>query len=520
MNNPITYFKKTNSEKTYDVSIVSSTMNRYINLLCTLHTWINLPIKEIIIIDWCSEVEFESIIPSYLKCNENYKKIRIIRVDGFNKWVLTWAYNLGFHLSESKYILKIDSDVVVEKNFFIINNHIMNDSDEYYKCFYRIDPGLNGQFFVKKTALENIGFYNEIIETYGWDDSDLYGRLHEKGFKETTMYGLNIIKHTDPTRIKNQDVNDIIVEVNYNRLKSQTLETKPFSPDRFENKGNNKFVIKDTILSYHEDLHKKSEGKFKKVKEKYKIQDMRFIILKPFYELENRITALISTICFSRIYNYVLYIIWDKTERYDDSEFTDFFIFNYDNVIFHYVKDYNIDIDNIEFDYKVKIDTPWSPFNLNYNKLYLEINEPVYEALRVGMPNHYSYYRAIKPSEKINIILQYISKNITNDSRYNVYYLTKSEKNCIEKIINSIKNCNDKNIIICDNNIEYEYYYNLIKDECKDKYTIINKNNTQNIHKVIDFFLLKNAINIYGNSSISFLSIAANVFEKKIISIE
>ena len=63
-----------------DVSIVSVTMNRHTNLICAIHTWFELPVKEIIIIDWCSNIKFESIIPTYLKYNPNYKKLRFLEL--------------------------------------------------------------------------------------------------------------------------------------------------------------------------------------------------------------------------------------------------------------------------------------------------------------------------------------------------------------------------------------------------------------------------------------------------------
>jgi glycosyltransferase involved in cell wall biosynthesis len=141
-----------NTNIIYDVSIVSVTMNRHDNLISSLHTWLELPIKEIIIIDWCSDNKIEEFIPTYLKLNKNYKIIKFYYVEGFNTWVLTWAFNLGFNLATSEYILKIDADIIIDNNFFNLNIIPDNKLIFFRGCWQQSNEMyINGQFFIKNT---------------------------------------------------------------------------------------------------------------------------------------------------------------------------------------------------------------------------------------------------------------------------------------------------------------------------------------------------------------------------------
>ena len=480
-----------------DVSIVSVTMNRHTNLICAIHTWFELPVKEIIIIDWCSNIKFESIIPTYLKYNPNYKKIKIFRVEGYDRWVLTWAFNLGISLASSEYILKLDADILVDKYFFNINpitdNLFYRGKHEITRTYY-----LDGQLFIKKEYIEKIGYYNEKIITYGCDDYDLYKRLDKIGLKYNLIQGISHTHQEQFTRNENQDIDNLKIEIEKNKNLSDNNIFEAFNPLRYERK-NNLFLFKDTNTGIEN-------------KKEYVFNGERFIVLKLFGNIRKRIQTLITTSCFAKEHNYKMYVIWNNEDCYNNSDFFDFF--NYEKINFSFISnDYML---KTNFDYKKTLKSEHKFFDTKYNKIYIEGSESICILLRIFLPNHYSYYKNLKLSDKLQNIKRYIENNIINKYKYNIFYLEDDHKNSIDNIIKLLNQTIHKNIIICDNYDDYCYYDQKLNILCKDKYTFINTNDSIPLYTVINFYLFENAINIYGGN---YLNLVDCNFGKNIINI-
>lgn len=572
--NPIIYF---NEIKDIDVSIVTVTMNRHDNLLSSIHSWINLPIKEIIIIDWCSDDLFESLIPSYLKLNKNFYKIKFYRVDGFDKWVLTWAFNLGFHLSTSEYILKLDADIIVDKNFFSLNN-IKKEKNIFFRgCWKKsLQMYLNGQFYCKKSCLVSIGYYNEFIDTYGYDDDDLYKRLKKTGLVDVLIKGLKHIFSDDKSRMRHQNVINLDVETQYNRFKSLHSPVKPFDIARFIVVGANQpmtpllnlgagrsllnLTIVDTHINYNDEMHKHSEKLFAdKIVEKKKIiiKDDKFVLLKVFNGIGNRLRALISMVCFCQTYHYKLYVIWEQTQGFDNSSFQDLFTYSNDSDI-SFIETSYIDITQMHFDYtasfneyKVASD---KKFKLEHSKIYVETGDYAFNTLHIGLPYHGNLYKNIGPSEKVSNILKYINENVTKYSIYNTFHIRRGDAFCknnktshnytlssiymFAKYINEAYIRGEKNLILSD---DYEYCNRFLTPLCIGKknnnidggfcpYATINENNFNKnalcngpkkfiLQDAVDFFLFKDSIKIYGTNWSTYTEISSQIFDKEHIKV-
>lgn len=416
-------------------------MNRHINLLTSIHSWINLAIDEIIIIDWCSKTEFSTIIPYYLTQNPNFSKIKIFRVDGFDKWVLTWAFNLGFSLAKGDYILKLDADIIVDENFLEKNPLIEN---VYYRgAWIKNKPHLTGQFLCKKSILEEIGYYNEIITSYGYDDIDLYNRIKITPRK---INGLQHLYNDNYSRVKYQDSDNIDGENSYNELKSKLLAPIPFDKSRFRQNSDGSFTIIKKDLYYNEKLHQETE----KINERkmFKIKELpeRFLILKVFGSIERKLSSILSYITFCKLNNYKLYVIWNDEE----SNFYDFFGFR-----IQLLREEEIDKSIIYGDDKLFIE---SDNELDYKHLY----------------------DLVKPSIKLSLIMDYISKYVLKEKKYNVIY--------------------DKNVIKC---------------QVENEIIIINEQNRCILCDAIDFFLIKNCVKFYGDLNCSdLMKMAVTIFEK------
>ena len=194
-------------------SLISCSMNREENLLKSIKTWNNVSnLNEIIIVDYSSDVNIDY---AKLVNKKHNKKIKLIRVEGESKWILSHAFNLASYFVNYDKLLKIDADIKLHKDFLI--NHPLNNNS-FYRGNYKNARNqneiyLNGQFLCKTKKFVKIGGYNENIVTYGWDDSDLYQRLENDLGLNPLDFSYDDMKHIltkDEKRSQSQniDVND------------------------------------------------------------------------------------------------------------------------------------------------------------------------------------------------------------------------------------------------------------------------------------------------------------------------
>lgn len=234
-----------NQEIKPGISIVSCCMNRNENLLKAIKTWIKLPVDEIIIVDWSSN---EPVSESIKDIED--KRIKILRVEGEPKWVLTYGFNVGLRFASYSRIYKFDADIEVSDNFIELNGF---NAQQFVRGYWKsaLDEGLdsqvyvNGSFGAYKAHLESIGYYNELIRTYGWDDSDLYERLASQCGLGTTYLNFRSVLHMEQEeqeRTSNQDVinSDFLgsikpTEFNNQRNKFIGRTTDYWSVERLQN---------------------------------------------------------------------------------------------------------------------------------------------------------------------------------------------------------------------------------------------------------------------------------------------
>lgn len=194
----------------HDLTIVTACRNREKNLSIVLPSWLRLNPASILICDWGSVIPltYESLGLNQVFAN----KIKIIRVDTeiAQTWVLTWAFNEALAKVRTPFILKLDcdhkvSDDILKKNpleaGMFSRGHWRNarDGQQY----------INGAFFSCTDLLKNVGYYDERITTYGWDDSDLYARLYDacSGSRIISSGSIHHIDQDEEERTINQSVN-------------------------------------------------------------------------------------------------------------------------------------------------------------------------------------------------------------------------------------------------------------------------------------------------------------------------
>ncbi len=194
------------------ISIVGACMNRQANLLRVLPSWLASPVDEILIVDWSST---DPLWPMVQHLRD--PRLRVVRVDDEPRWILSHAFNLGLRLARHERLYKLDADIQLEPHFFEANHF---GPGEFVRGFWKsaIDSGahdqifVNGSFGAMKTDLREVGYYDERILTYGWDDSDLYMRLSSGQGLAGRLLVLGSLRHLeqeDGERIAHQDIQPV-----------------------------------------------------------------------------------------------------------------------------------------------------------------------------------------------------------------------------------------------------------------------------------------------------------------------
>ncbi|MEQ8403757.1 MAG: glycosyltransferase [Oceanicaulis sp.] len=188
------------------VSLVTACRNRNENLKKALHSWLVCPqVAEIIVVDWTSATP---VLEDLRASGFEDPRIRVIRVEDEPRWILSFAFNIGFQSARRARILKADADIVLDPDFFernvlapqtfIAGNWRKASADQAY---------VNGFFYIWRDALLQLGGFNEYITTYGWDDEELYARLLESGLvrKDVASGSISHLPHDNAARTERRD---------------------------------------------------------------------------------------------------------------------------------------------------------------------------------------------------------------------------------------------------------------------------------------------------------------------------
>lgn len=184
------------------VSLVTCAMNRTDNLLKALSSWLaHAHITEVIVVDWNSRVP---VSQSLSDAGLDDPRVRVIRVEGEPRWILSYAFNVGFRMARCERILKADADILISDGFFDSNQ--LQNLDTFIAGNWRTATAdqvhVNGFFYTSRSALAAVGGFSEFITTYGWDDDDLYSRLESSGFirRDVAQNTIHHLDHSDEGR--------------------------------------------------------------------------------------------------------------------------------------------------------------------------------------------------------------------------------------------------------------------------------------------------------------------------------
>lgn len=192
-----------------DLTVVTACRNRERNLSTVLPSWLELNPAYILICDWGSGIP---LTLESLGLNQAFSsKIEIIRINSeiAQTWVLTWAFNEVLAKVRTPFALKLDCDHKVSADFLIKNPlEAGMFSRGHWRNARKGQEYINGAFFSCTDLLKMVGYYDERITTYGWDDSDIYERLFD-ACNGSSIISSGTIYHIDQDeeeRTSNQSV--------------------------------------------------------------------------------------------------------------------------------------------------------------------------------------------------------------------------------------------------------------------------------------------------------------------------
>jgi hypothetical protein len=198
------------------VSIISACKNRGKALSISIASWIQFDeIEEIIVTDWNSDEPIDHLT----RLDSRIKVITVPNEKYFNQ---PQPLNLAASLVKSEYILKLDSDTVMNPYFNFFDNHTIDNQSfltgtDYtgklisklgiYQKYPYIKP-LWGTLYVTKENYLKIGGYNENMGKYAaWEDTEIFERLSLLGlnhveikFDLKTLFSL---PHSSKKRVEN-----------------------------------------------------------------------------------------------------------------------------------------------------------------------------------------------------------------------------------------------------------------------------------------------------------------------------
>lgn len=187
-----------------DLSICTGCMNRDKFIEEALPTWVKIPFKEIVIVDWSSKNPVKDIVDKYQ--NGTIKLVRVNDKTTYNHSIVS---NLKVRLTDSEYVVSADCDVKLKENFL---SSFDIKENEFYTGSNLEANGIFGTCLLKRDMFEKVGGYNEFMAGWGHQDGDLYNRLKREKYiyKNFTPGTLVHINHSNAVRVENFEEKDLV----------------------------------------------------------------------------------------------------------------------------------------------------------------------------------------------------------------------------------------------------------------------------------------------------------------------
>jgi len=192
------------------VSLICACKNRNAPLKISLSSWLLFEeIIEIIIVDWSSDESLEEL-------TRLHQKIKVISVPNQEYFNQPQPLNLAASIATGKYILKVDSDYILNPYFNFFDHYKIDDKSflcgqhDYEQHEIASSPYfkyLRGLLYITRDNYLKVGGYNEIhTQYYAYEDDEIVHRLELLGLKKYKVennHNIIHIPHPDKKRLEN-----------------------------------------------------------------------------------------------------------------------------------------------------------------------------------------------------------------------------------------------------------------------------------------------------------------------------
>jgi len=173
-------------------------MNRREHLLATVPRVAAWPHHdEHLIVDWSSH---EPLRRTDLPPDP---RLRLLRVDGEDRWNLCRAYNFAMARAQGTRLLKLDADAWPTEHFDPDDPALRLPGTGLLCAFGSGAEGRKGQLFLDAELVASVGGFHELMVGYGFDDKDLQARLRLRTGHDPAVIPpdwLAVIEHGDEER--------------------------------------------------------------------------------------------------------------------------------------------------------------------------------------------------------------------------------------------------------------------------------------------------------------------------------
>tara|TARA_R110002051_G_scaffold324991_2_gene425078 strand:+ start:1567 stop:2367 length:801 start_codon:yes stop_codon:yes gene_type:complete len=182
------------------ISVYCPCGNREDNLRFAIDSWLKCEeIDEIVIVDWNSDTPVSITHP----------KIVLVRVPNVKWKNSAHALNLGARFTRYDKICKLDVDYVISRDFFKLHELSARKffAGDFKQARDLNERHLHGFLYTYRADFFTVNGFTEKVETYGWEDTDMYERLVENGFTRVPIdkNKLYHLRHDDAKRVANAE---------------------------------------------------------------------------------------------------------------------------------------------------------------------------------------------------------------------------------------------------------------------------------------------------------------------------
>jgi len=173
------------------VTLIAACANHWMHLSLAIQSWRKVRgVREIVFVDW-SEAQHSTRVARKF----GGEQVFIVHVNA-SEWVLSQAYNLAAALATQPRLLKVDCDTLLADD--VLERHVLADDQRaYYTVQWsesQNERRLRGVFLTHREFFEAVGGYDERIDSYGFEDVELYKRFDNVGLV-ALEFDLNTMHH-------------------------------------------------------------------------------------------------------------------------------------------------------------------------------------------------------------------------------------------------------------------------------------------------------------------------------------